>query len=118
MIDILNNIHTFAAYTGILTIVIYLILYTATFNWYTSRVGWMLNLTLIGIILLGIGATFSTQGILLLLAKPLIIIGWTILSGSMVWRSVSMILSRQAHNKIVKNVSTEIKSNPETKNTP
>lgn len=99
--DILQSFHQFGAYTGVVMATAYLVTYTVFYDWHKSKVGWMMNSTLLFIILIGLAATFSSQGLFLFIVKPILGIGWFGFSASMAWGMSSLIKKHKDHIEIM-----------------
>lgn len=99
--DILQAFHQFGAYTGVVITIAYLVTYTVFYDWHRSKAGWMMNSTLLFIILIGLAATFSSQGLFLFIVKPILGIGWFGFSAALTWRMFELIKNHKDHVEII-----------------
>lgn len=99
--DILQSFHQLGAYTGVVLTLAFLVTYTVFYNWHKSKMGWMMNSTLLFIMLIGLAATFSSQGLFPFIVKPILGIGWFGFSASMGWRMIELIKNHRDHVEII-----------------
>lgn len=99
--DILQSFHQFGAYTGVVVTIVYLVTYTVFYDWHKSKVGWMMNSTLPFIILIGLAATFSSQGLFPFIVKPILGIGWFGFSAALAWRMSELIKNHNDHIEVI-----------------
>lgn len=105
--DILQSFHQLGAYTGVVLTLAFLVTYTVFYNWHKSKMGWMLNSPLLFIILIGLAATFSSQGLFPFIVKPILGIGWFGFSATMGWRIIELIKHHKDHVEIIDEIKED-----------
>lgn len=107
--EFIQMFHQLGAYSGVVVALTYLVLHTVFYDWHKTRMGWMLNSTLLFIILIGLGATLSSQGLFPYIVKPILGIGWFGFAGSLIWRVVELVRNHKDHIEVIKDIAQEEK---------